>query len=137
VEHACAALGLGTGPIYAMLDSRNGKTFNKKFADRFRIAEAPRIGVIRTKFFRHAEQGDGNPKVQQAVLEVAMPALHGRKKTVAIEGGIDLRVERLALEQAAVRERALFAGREDRMLPATPDPITIDVAALAVKESVR
>lgn len=137
VEHACAALGLGVGPVYAMLDSRNGKTYNKKFAERFRIAEAPRMGVIRTKYLRHAEDGDGDKNVQQAILEVAMPALHGRKKTVTVEGGIDLRLERQSMEQAAARERALFSGREEKQLPAAPEPITIDVAALAVKESVR
>jgi hypothetical protein len=136
VEHACAALGLGVGPVYAMLDSRNGKTYNKRFAERFRIAEAPRMGVIRTKYLRHAENGDGDKTVQQAILEVAMPAMHGRKKTIAVEGGIDLRLERQSMEQAVARERALFAGREEKQLPAVPEPITIDVAALAVKESV-
>lgn len=136
VEHACAALGLGVGPVYAMLDARNGKTFNKKFAERFRIAEAPRMGVIRTKYLRHAENGDGNPSVQEKVLENAMPGLHGRKKTIAVEGGIDLRLERQSMEQAVARERALFSGREEKQLPAASEPITIDVAALAVKESV-
>lgn len=134
VEHACAALGIGTGPVYAMLDSRNGKTYSKKFADRFRIAEAPRMGVIRGKFLNHAENGAGDPQVQRAVLEAAMPALHGRKKTLEVQGGIDLRMEAQAQAQQTARERALFAGREPAALPAAPEPVTLELVGELVKE---
>lgn len=133
MEHACAMLKIGQKVVLGMLDPAFKGTYNKKFAERYRLAELERMAPIRARLLDGADSDDADPKVQLAVLENALPALHGKKKTVAVEGGIDLRLEAAAAEQQTARERALFAGREPKALPAAAEPITIDVTALAVK----
>lgn len=135
VELACGALGIGAKVIYGMLDPQFKTTYSKEFAERFRRAELDRMAPIRARLLNKAEREDADPKIQLAVLETAMPALHGKKKTVAVEGGLDLRLQASSEEQRAQRNRALFAPPEPpKALPAAAEPITIDVIAEAVKE---
>lgn len=134
VEMACAALGIGAKVIYGMIDPQFKATYRKDFAERFKRAELDRMAPIRSRLLNNAESERADPKVQLAILEAAMPALHGKKKTLAVEGGIDLRMEQQAAEQQTVRERALFAGRKPHALPEHSEPITIDVVGELVKE---
>lgn len=134
VELACGALGIGAKVIYGMLDPQFKETYNKTFAERYRRAELDRWGPIRASMLNKLERPDADPKVQLAALATAMPALHGTKKTVAVEGGLDLRLHNAAEEQLAQRNRALFPAAPARSLPAAPEPVTIDVVAEAIKE---
>jgi hypothetical protein len=135
VEVACAALGIGAKVIYGMLDPQFKTTYSKDFAELFRRAELDRMAPIRSQLLNKAERPDADPKVQLAVLEAAMPALHGKKKTIDVKGGIALRLERAAEEQRAASIRALSSGREQKALPAAPEPVTVEIVAEAVKEA--
>lgn len=135
VEHAAAALGIGKGVIYSMIDSRNGKVYSAEFERRFRMAEAERIGTIRSKLLAKAEGDLGNDKVRLAVLEASMPGLHSKKKTVVVEGGLDMRLSAGAVEQQEARQSALFAGRQ-RALGEGAGAV-IEVTGQVVKEEVR
>lgn len=133
VEHAAAALGIGKGVIYSMIDARNGKVYSAEFERRFRMAEAERMGSIRTKLLNHAESAAGDPKIQAAILEASMPALHSKKKTVVVEGGIDMRLTAGAVEQQEARSSALFAGRRQALGEGGSGAV-IDVTPVPVKE---
>jgi hypothetical protein len=137
VEMACAALGIGAKVVYGMLDPQFKATYSKPFAEQFKRAELQRMAPIRAQLLNNAEKPNADPKVQLAVLENAMPALHGKKKTVAVEGGVDLRLRNAATEQQAQRDRALFAGREPKALPAAVEPATIDVTPTRRAEELR
>lgn len=134
VEMACAALGIGAKVIYGMLDPQFKATYSKSFAEQFKRAELQRMAPIRAQLLNNAERPGADPKVQLAVLENAMPALHGKRKTVAVEGGVDLRLRDAAAEQQLQQDRALFQGREPKALPAAEEPITVEVIGELVKE---
>lgn len=134
VELACKSIGIGQSLVYALLDPRNPKFFSQDFADRFRKEEGERAANVRSKLWRNAERGDGDPKTQLAVLETALPHLHGKKRSIEVTGGIDHRLTSALQDQRSTRARALFAGREQQALPAHEEPITVEIVGEVVRE---
>lgn len=138
-ELACEACGVSYGIVLALLDRRN-KCHDKDFAERFRIAEAPRVGKVRSKYFKHAIDGD-NYKVQEKILESHLPHMHSGKQEVHVSGGVDVTHGMSPAMSAAVmaasqnRTRALFAGREPAALPAHDEGRVIDISR--IKEAAR
>lgn len=127
---ACKAIGIRPHMPMSMLDPRNKGVYDEVFADRFRILESERLSRIREKFFRHAERGDGDPKVQEAILKSHLPHLHNPKTQVEVTGRIQqehtMSPELLAAAQG--RTRSLFGGRQ-HLLPAASEPIVLDITA--------
>lgn len=139
-ELACEACGVSYGIVLALLDRRN-KCHDRDFAERFRIAEAPRIGKVRSKYFKHATDGEGNPKVQEKILESHLPHMHSGKQEVHVSGGVDVTHGMSPAMSAAVmaasqnRTRALFSGREPAALPAHDGGQLIDITPVRQKAS--
>lgn len=87
---AAKMAGIGYGIVLAVLDRRN-KCYDPEFAERFRIAELERVGPVREKYYKLAEEGEGKLAIraQERIIESALPGLHGTKQEVHVSGKVD------------------------------------------------
>ncbi len=143
-ERACEACGVSYGIVLSLLDRRN-KCYDKDFSERFRIAEAHRVGKVRSQYFRHAIEGD-NPKVQEKILESHLPHMHSGKQEVHVSGEVDLihgmspAMTAVVVQASQARMRALFQGRESggrevAALPPHDESRVIDLTPIREKAS--
>lgn len=88
-QKAAQAAGVGYGVVLAVLDRRN-KCYDADFAEKFRLAEMERVGVVRERYWELAEKGEGKlaAMAQKDVIEAALPDLHGRPSRVQVTGRI-------------------------------------------------
>lgn len=148
-EDACVSCGVGYGIVLSLMDRRN-KCYDKIFHERFRVAEAERIGVIRGQYLQYAEDPQNDErtrlKVQQTVLETHAPTLHGSSKEIHVSGsvdhshthGLDSGLAQEVVMASMARTRALHHGRQgalnavperdsDRVIDITPVRERVDI----------
>jgi hypothetical protein len=85
-QEAAQLCGIGYGVVLSVLDRRN-KCYDAAFAERFRVAEAERVGRVREKFFQSAEDGT-NAKAQESILQTHLPGLHAPKSQIEVSGEV-------------------------------------------------
>lgn len=88
---AADACGVGYGIVLAIMDRRN-HCYDQDFTEKYRIAEAERMGRIRSGYLEYAENGvDDRMRlgVQEAVLKANLPTLHGTKQEMVVSGKVE------------------------------------------------
>ena len=135
-KQAAEIVGIGYGIVLALTDRRN-KCYDAEFHERFRIAEAERVGGLRERYYDLAETGEGKMafRAQERIIEASLPGLHGQSQEMRVSGKIDHEHEHehrhthglapeLAREVVAAsqnRMRRINAGRQGQgLLPADP-----------------
>ncbi len=161
-EAAAEACGVGYGIVLAIMDRRN-RVYDQDFTERYRIAEADRVGRIRSQYMEYAENGlDDRTRigVQEKVLAANLPALHSTKQEMIVSGKVEhehsgtvgLSVEVLAASRArtngllssrrvAVQEELIAAHRQPAGLlaedGAAGSGIVIDVTPQRQRETTQ
>lgn len=141
-QQAAELAGIGYGIVLAVQDSRNA-CYDRDFVERFRIAEAQRIGVLREKYMQTAEGDEGKlaMRAQERLIESSLPGMHGQRQEVHVSGkvahehGHDHRhlhamAPEMAREVALAsqqRVRRITSGRQDAedeggVIDVTPHP---------------
>jgi len=125
-QQAAELVGIGYGIVLAIQDSRNA-CYDRDFVERFRVAEAARIAVLREKYMQTAEDGEGKlaMRAQERLIESALPGMHGQRQEVHVSGkvahehGHDHKHRHLhAMAPEMAREVALASQRRVRRITA-------------------
>lgn len=89
-QKAAQAAGVDYGLVLAVTDKRNASCYDAVFAERFRIAEMSRVGVMREKYMQDAETGDGKlaARARERIIEATLPGLHSPRQEVTVSGKV-------------------------------------------------
>jgi hypothetical protein len=152
-SRAAAMVGVGYGVVLALQDRRH-KCYDAEFAERFKIAELDRVGVIREKYMETAEAGEGKGalRAQERIIEAALPGLHGQKQELHVSGkvehehehihGMSAELAREVVASSQNRIRRLTAGRQAELSEgvagaAESEGRVIDVIPIQERERAR
>jgi hypothetical protein len=145
-KKAAELAGVGYGVVLACLDKRN-RCYDPDFHERFRIAEAGRIGELRESYMELAETGDDKLafRAKERLIEAALPGLHSPKQEVVVSGKVDHEhdhqhvhgiapgLAREVVLASQARTKALLSNRVG-LLPADPTDLAIDITPAPAKQ---